>query len=96
VKKLATDTKSTLARTQGSIGGMEQSLTQLGGIIADTRERFEAEEKRYRATIEQVDSLFSQSGLIDRTLAGLSQLVSTQRIVAGEIQQEISRLRRIE
>jgi hypothetical protein len=96
VKKLATDTKSTLARTQGSIGGMEQSLAQLGGIIESTRARFEAEEARTRATIEQVESLFSQSGLIDRTLAGLSQLVSTQRIAAGEIQQEISRLRRIE
>jgi len=96
VKKLATDTKSTLAQTQGSIAGMEQSLSRLGGIIDGTRERFEAEEKRYRGTIEQVESLFSQSGLIDRTLAGLSQLVSTQRIAASEIQQEITRLRRIE
>jgi hypothetical protein len=96
VKKLATDTKSTLARTQGSIAGMEQSLAQLGGIIDGTRERFEAEEQRYRATIDQVESLFSQSGLIDRTLSGLAELVSTQRIAAGEIQQEIARLRRIE
>ena len=96
VKKLATGTKATLAQTQGSITGMEQSLAQLGSIIDATRERFEAEEKRYRATIEQVESLFSQSGLIDRTLAGLSELVSTQRVAAGEIQQEISRLRRIE
>jgi len=96
VKKLATDTKSTLAQTQGSIVGMEQSLTQLGGIIDGTRERFEAEETRYRATIEQVESLFSQSGLIDRTLAGLAQLVATQRVAAGEIQQDIARLRRIE
>ncbi|MBB4197219.1 hypothetical protein GGD83_001005 [Rhodoblastus sphagnicola] len=96
VKKLATNTKSTLAQTQGSIAGMEQSLGLLGGIIDGTRERFDAEETRYRATIEQVESLFSQSGLIDRTLAGLAQLVSTQRVAAAEIQQEIARLRRIE
>ncbi len=96
VKKLATDTKSTLAQTQGSIAGMEQSLTQLGGIIDGTRERFEAEEKRYRATIEQVESLFSQSGLIDRTLAGLADAVASQRVAASEIHQDISKLRRIE
>jgi hypothetical protein len=96
VKKLATDTKSTLARTQGSIAGMEQSLTQLGGIIDATREKFEAEEKRCRATIEQVESLFAQSGLIDRTLAGLSDLVASQRVAAGELQQDILKLRRIE
>jgi hypothetical protein len=96
VKKLATDTKSTLAQTQGSIGAMEQSLARLGGMIDANRASFESEERRYLATIEQVESLFSQSGLIDSTLAGLAELVSTQRVAAGEIQQEIARLRQIE
>jgi hypothetical protein len=96
VKKLATHTKSTLARTHGSIGGMEQSLGTLGGIIESTREQFEVEERRYRATIEQVESLFSQSGLIDRTLGGLAELVTTQRAAAEDMQKEIARLRQIE
>ncbi len=96
VKKLAADTKSTLAQTQNSIAGMETSLGQLGGIIDGTRERFESEELRYKTTIEQVESLFSQSGVIDRALSGLSSLVARQRGAASEIQREIEQLRRLE
>ncbi len=96
VKKLATDTKSTLAQTHGSIGGMEQSLSQLGAIIDATHGKFEAQQVRARATIEQVESLFSQSGLIDRTLDGLGQLAAKQRGVASEIQREIAQLRQME
>jgi hypothetical protein len=96
VKKLATDTKSTLAKTQESIGEMENSLGNLGGIIDATRSRFEAEAERYRATVEQVETLFSSSGLIDSTLAGLARLVATQRGAAAEIQHEIDILRRLE
>ena len=95
VKKLATDTKSTLAKTKGSIGEMENSLGQLGGIIDTTRTRFESEAQRYRTTVEQVESLFSSSGLIDSALSGLSGLVATQREAAAEIQREIDILRRL-
>ncbi len=96
VKKLASDTKSTLARTQTSIAGMEHSLGQLGAIIDATRAHFEHAEQRYKTTIEQVESLFSQSGVIDGALSGLSSLVDAQRIAAGQIQQEIDQLRRLE
>ena len=65
-------------------------------IIDATQGKFEAEEKRSRATIEQVESLFSQSGLIDRTLDGLGQLAAKQRGVASEIQREIAQLRQME
>ncbi len=96
VKKLATDTKSTLAQTQTSIAGMEHSLGQLGAIIDTTRERFEGAELRYKTTIDQVESLFTQSGVIDGALEGLSSLVVAQRSASAEIQREIDQLRRLE
>ena len=96
VKKLATGTKATLAKTQDSIAAMEGSLGQLGDMIDISRQRFEADESRYRMTIEQVDALFSQSGVIDSTLEGLSDLVVQQRAAAVGIQREIERLRRLD
>jgi hypothetical protein len=96
VKKLATDTKSTLAKTQDSIAGMETSLGQLGAIIDMSRTRFEADELRYRTTIEQIEGLFSQSGVIDSTLSGLTDLAVHQRASATAIQLEIARLRQLE
>ncbi len=96
VKKLATSTKATLAQTQSSMAGMENSLGQLGSIIDATRARFETAEQRYKTTIEQVESLFSQSGVIDGALSGLAHLVAKQRQAAAEIQGDIDRLRRLE
>jgi len=96
VKKLATNTKSTLAKTQDSIAGMETSLGQLGTIIDMSHARFEAGETRYKTTIEQVEALFSQSGVIDSTLAGLADLAVQQRAAAAAIHGEIERLRQLE
>jgi len=96
VKKLANDTKSTLSQTQEAIGGMESSLSTLGTIIDATRERFVTEEGRYRGTIEQVEKLFEQSGVIDRTLGELASVVATQHEVMGEIDRQMTRLKRLD
>jgi hypothetical protein len=96
VKKLANDTKSTLSRTQEAIGGMESSLGTLGTIIDATRERFVTEEGRYRGTIDQVEKLFEQSGVIDRTLGELASVVATQHAVMGEIDRQMERLKRLD
>ena len=96
VKKLANDTKSTLSRTQEAIGGMETSLGLLGTIIDATRDRFVDEEQRYRGTIEQVERLFDQSGVIDRTLADLARVVAGQRGAVAEIDRQMQRLKRLE
>ncbi|NLH81276.1 MAG: histidine kinase [Phyllobacteriaceae bacterium] len=95
VKKLANDTKSTLSRTQEAIGGMESSLGVLGGIIDATRGRFESEEARYRHTIENVEQMFDHSGVIEKTLAGLADLVASQHAVTQEIDRHIERLKRL-
>ncbi len=96
VKKLANDTKSTLSRTQEAIGGMEASLGLLGSIIEATRGRFLSEAERYRTTIDQVEQLFDQSGVIDRTLSGLSDLVVAQRGAITEIDHHLAQLKRLE
>jgi hypothetical protein len=96
VKKLANDTKATLARTQEAIGGMETSLSTLGGIIEATRSRFVDEEARYRDTIDRVEALFSQSSVIDRTLGGLQEVVASQSEVVAEIDRLVARLKRLE
>ncbi len=93
VKKLAGDTKNTLGQTQSAIGGMEQSLGLLGGIIEATRERFSAEETRYRTTIQQVEEIFSQSGVIDHALASLSDVVAQQSQEVTHIGEAIDLLR---
>ncbi len=96
VKKLATSTKATLAKTHDSIAGMETSLDQLGEMIDANRRHFEGDELRYRNTIEQVDALFFQSGVIDSTLQGISELVVQQCAAGAGIEREIDRLRRLE
>jgi hypothetical protein len=96
VKKLANDTKSTLQHTQESIGLMENSLSMLGNIVSATRERFRRDDARSRATLEQVEGLFARSGVIDRSLGGLTTLVETQRAAVAQLDSQIHRLRQFD
>jgi hypothetical protein len=96
VKKLASDTKSTLEHTQTSISQMEASLGLLGGIVNSTRDRFRNEEARSRETLEQIESLFAQSGVIETALSSLNGIVESQRAAVQGIETQIQRLRRFE
>ncbi|MCA0405848.1 MAG: methyl-accepting chemotaxis protein [Proteobacteria bacterium] len=96
VKKLANDTKSTLEHTQTSISQMEASLGLLGGIVKATRDRFHDEEARSRETLEQIESLFAQSGVIETALSSLQSIVESQRGAVQGMDVQIQRLRRFE
>lgn len=96
VKKLATDTKKTLDQTQAAIGGMEQSVRMLGGLIETAQGRFATEEARYRDMIGQVEAIFTQSDVIERALGGLSTLVSSQLAEMGKIEDHVAMLKRLE
>lgn len=93
VKKLANDTKATLSQTQTAITGMESSLGALGNMIELTRGQYHRDEDRYRQTIAQVENIFAQSGVIDRSLGSLSEITAKQASEVGRMNQAIGLLR---
>jgi hypothetical protein len=93
VKKLANDTKATLSQTQTAITGMESSLGALGNMIELTRGQYHRDEDRYRQTIAQVENIFAQSGVIDRSLGALSEITAKQASEVDRMNQAIGLLR---
>lgn len=96
VKKLASDTKSSLDHTQNSIGDIEQSLQQLGSIIDATRTLFAEEGERYKHIVDRVDEIFAQSGNMERSLHDLSEISATHRNVAKQVRERIELLRKLD
>ncbi|MDQ0504563.1 methyl-accepting chemotaxis protein [Xanthobacter agilis] len=96
VKKLAGDTKSTLARTRAAIDEMEQELARLGTTIEATHAHFGMAQARYREVIDQLERLFDASGPIGRTLDDLATAASSQRGAMAEIDGQMERLRQLE
>lgn len=96
VKKLANDTKSTLARTQAAIGDMETVLASLGTNIQETTGRFLSNQSRFDETVHQVEEIFDNTALIERTLSGLGAMVSNQRDALTSISDDIDLLKRLD
>lgn len=96
VKKLASDTKDSLGKTQSSISNIELSLDELGGIIEVTREQSEKEGEYYKHIVERVEDIFAQSGHIERSLENLSEISSSHREGAAEVRDRIEFLKRLD
>ncbi|WP_304610545.1 methyl-accepting chemotaxis protein [Oryzibacter oryziterrae] len=96
VKKLANDTKATLGQTQAAIGSIEESLTHLGTIIEATKAQFSREGERYKDVVTKVEEIFAQSGNIDRSMNGLSAIVSMHRDGLSQVNDRIEFLRRLD
>lgn len=96
VKKLATDTKSTLDQTQSSIAEIEGLISDLGEIIEATRTQLAEEGERYKEIVDRVEDVFAQSGNIERSLANLSQISSMHREGALSVQERIEFLQKLE
>ncbi len=96
MKKLATDTKTTLTQTQVAVGSIEDSLRHLGTIIEATKLQFAKDSERYKAVLENVEEIFAQSGTIERSLAGLSDLVGSHHDAVQEMQGHIAFLRQLD
>ncbi|MQT14778.1 FIST N-terminal domain-containing protein [Segnochrobactrum spirostomi] len=96
VKKLATDTKTTLTQTQTAVGTIEESLRHLGTIIEATKLQFARDSERYKAILENVEEIFAQSGTIERSLGGLSDLVGSHHDAVEEMQGYIAFLRQLD
>ena len=96
VKKLASDTKSTLTHTQSAIGGIEGSLRELGGIIEATREQFNTENRRHQETVLRVEDIFAQSGHIERALGSLNSVIAEHRHGVEQMNDSIAFLRELD
>ena len=95
VKKLANDTKSSLGKTQAAVGDIETSLEQLGTIIEATKEQIAREGDRYRDVIVKVEEIFDQSGHIERSLAGLNEILSAHRSGVDKVMGQIDFLKQL-
>ncbi|PWV60617.1 methyl-accepting chemotaxis protein [Plasticicumulans acidivorans] len=96
VKKLANDTKASLARTQTSISGIEEALSALGGHIELTRKRFGDTQGRARDTVAQVEAIVANTGLIEQTLSALGKLAGEQGRALAQLEGDVAFLRRLE
>ncbi|WP_019644517.1 methyl-accepting chemotaxis protein [Novispirillum itersonii] len=96
VKTLAANTKQTLGRTQQAITGMEASLETLGSIIDTIRSRFSSEEALYQQTVDQIETVFSGSGVLETTLAELSALADRQHQAMQRINRDLDTLKKLD
>jgi hypothetical protein len=96
VKKLASDTKTTLTHTQGAIGGIEASLKDLGQIILATRQQFADENQMYQATVERLEDIFAQSSHIERSLRDLNAIVGEHHEGVQDLQDSVAFLRKLD
>ncbi|MBS1183408.1 MAG: methyl-accepting chemotaxis sensory transducer [Proteobacteria bacterium] len=96
VKKLANDTKSTLGHTQTAIANIEESLRELGEIIEMTKTEFSQEGERYKRIVGNVEEIINQSSHFERSLAGLSSIITNHRSGVEQAQESIRFLRQLD
>ena len=93
VKKLASDTKDSLGKTQGSISNIEASLDELGNIIDVTQEQSAKEGEYYKQIVERVEDIFAESGNIERSLNNLGEISASHREGATQVRDRIEFLK---
>ena len=96
VKKLASDTKTTLGSTQVAIGSMEHSVATLGGKIESSQTFFIHANERYQGMIEQVDEIFQNVQKIEESLEALRRVASEQNGAQSAIAADVELLRRLD
>jgi hypothetical protein len=95
VKKLAQDTRTSLARTHASIGGMESSLASLGGNIQETRGQLVQTQQGYNAIVTQIEDMFKNLGLVSTVLSDLETFVRERNGDRASAMRDIDMLKRI-
>ncbi len=96
VKKLASDTKDSLGKTQSSISNIEISLDELGTIIDVTQEQSAKEGEYYKHIVERVEDIFAESGNIERSLNNLGEISASHREGASQVRDRIEFLKRLD
>jgi methyl-accepting chemotaxis protein len=95
VKKLAQDTRTSLSRTHASIGGMETSLTSLGGNIQETRGQLAQTQEGYNTIVAQIEEMFKNLGLVTAVLSDLETFVQERSGDRTSAMRDIDMLKRI-
>jgi uncharacterized protein YukE len=96
VKKLATDTKASLGRSQTAIASIETGLSSLGGKIEQASHRFVEVQSRFHGTVEQVEAIVASAAMIENSLASLGRMVSEQRQSVSALDVEVALLKRMD
>ncbi|PKU24769.1 methyl-accepting chemotaxis protein [Telmatospirillum siberiense] len=96
VKKLATDTKASLGRTQTAIACIEDGLSSLGGKIESANRRFGDVRERFQGTVRQVDAVVVNASMIEATLSALGRKVDEQRRSVAALDTEVELLKRMD
>ena len=96
VKKLAQDTRDSLARTHASIGGMENSLAALGGNIQETRGQLAQTQQGYNTIVTQIEDMFRNLGLVNAVLSDLDVFVRERSSDRANAMHDIGMLKRID
>jgi len=96
VKKLALDTKSSLARTHASIGGMETSLGHLGTNIAATRDQLGHSQQGYQGIVDQIETMFEHIRSIEQSIGSLDVFVREQRETMSVVSHHVEQLQHLD
>lgn len=95
VKKLAQDTKASLARTHASIGGMESSLTSLGANIQETRGQLVQTQGGYDRIVTHIEQMFDNLRQVTTVLSDLETFARDRSGSLKDAMRDIETLKRI-
>ena len=95
VKKLAQDTRTSLSRTHVSIGGMESSLSSLGGNIQETRGQLLQTQEGYTSIVSHIEEMFRNLQTVNVVLSDLEAFVRDRNGALTSAIRDIEMLKRI-
>jgi hypothetical protein len=96
VKKLALDTKASLAKTHSSIGGMEASLEHLGTNVNTTRTQLDQTQQGYQGIIDQVEAMFDHVRSIEGSIASLDTFMRGQHETVAAVSHAVDQLKHLD
>ena len=96
VRNLANTTKSTLDNSRAAIAQVEASIGILGENIKISETRLADAHEGFGAVSEQLVGIFSSFGKIDTAMSEVEAMITSQRSMMRQIDDDVVKLRRIE